>query len=128
MIWLSVLLTGVGFGLAEVRPIPAIILAQALNGIVLPFVAIFLLLVVNDRALMGAAVNRTVANSCMSLVVAVTIVLGVSNVLRAGTSVLGFTLQERTVLIVATVVTLLLALPVTLTVRLRRRFTSLSSR
>ncbi len=128
VIWLSVLLTGVGFGLAEVRPIPAIILAQALNGIVLPFVAIFLLLVVNDRALMGAAVNRTVANSCMSLVVAVTIVLGVSNVLRAGTSVLGFTLQERTVLIVATVVTLLLALPVTLTVRLRRRFTSLSSR
>jgi manganese transport protein len=52
-VWAAVLAVGVGFGVAGVRPIPAILLAQALNGVLLPFAAVFLLLVVNDRALMG---------------------------------------------------------------------------
>jgi manganese transport protein len=53
-VWAGVLLTGVAFGTADVQPIPAIIAAQALNGVVLPFVAVYLLIAVNDRALMGA--------------------------------------------------------------------------
>ena len=40
-VWLGVLAVGVLFGLADVRPIPAIIAAQALNGVLLPFVAVF---------------------------------------------------------------------------------------
>lgn len=122
-VWLGVLFVGVGFGLAEVQPIPAIILAQALNGMVLPFVAIFLLLVVNDHGLMGeSGVNRPVLNTFMSLVVAVTIVLGVSNMLRASASALGFaTPGENVVLIISGAVALLLVFPIAKAVRKNRK-------
>jgi len=84
-VWGGVLLIGLLFGLTDIRPIPAIILAQALNGIVLPFVAIFLLLVVNDRQLLGKThVNGMLSNSLMLLIVLVTIILGMSNILKAG--------------------------------------------
>jgi Mn2+/Fe2+ NRAMP family transporter len=76
-VWLFVLLVGVCFGLAEVRPIPAIVLAQALNGVLLPFVAVFLLLAVNDPRLMGReGVNGWLSNTALGLVVLVTVVLG----------------------------------------------------
>ena len=90
MVWLSVLGVGLAFGLSGVRPIPAIIVAQALNGVVLPLVAVFLLLAVNDRGLMGAdAVNGRLANTVMGVVVAVSLVLGAGGLLRAGAATLG---------------------------------------
>ncbi len=45
--WLIVMLTGLCFGLMQVKPIPIIIAAQALNGFVLPAVVIVILLLVN---------------------------------------------------------------------------------
>jgi Mn2+/Fe2+ NRAMP family transporter len=87
-VWLSVLVVGVAFGLADVRPIPAILLAQALNGVLLPLVAIFLLLAVNDRGLMGRELNGAAANTLLGIVAAVTLVLGVNNVTKALASAL----------------------------------------
>jgi manganese transport protein len=52
LVWLAVLVIGVSLGLADVRPIPVILLAQALNGLMLPLVGWFLLVVVNDRKAM----------------------------------------------------------------------------
>ncbi len=87
MVWLAVLLTGLIFGLLGVKPIPVIILAQALNGILLPFVSIFLLIIVNDRRIMGeAGLNSMLLNAVSGLVVLITIVLGVLNLLKAGTT------------------------------------------
>jgi Mn2+/Fe2+ NRAMP family transporter len=121
-VWLVVLLTGVVFGLIGVRPIPAIILAQALNGILLPFVAIFLFLVVNDRALMGdEGINHFVSNICMGVVVAVTIVLGISKTAKAVTSALRLpVLDQRTLLIASAVVTVILAVPIARLAQRRR--------
>jgi len=83
-VWAGVLTIGVGFGLAGVRPIPAILLAQALNGVLLPLVAVYLLLAVNDVRLMGRAeLNSRWANGALVIVVATTIVLGVAGVSRA---------------------------------------------
>jgi manganese transport protein len=83
-VWVLVLLTGMVFGLAQVRPIPAIILAQALNGLLLPFVAVFLLLLVNDAHVMGReGLNGAVSNVAMGIVVAVAVLLGTLNVSRA---------------------------------------------
>ena len=99
---MGVLGVGVVLGLAGVRPIPAIILAQALNGILLPFVAVFLLLVVNDRALMGErGINGGWANALMGTVVLVTVVLGVAGVLRAGASAMGLAAPDETLLLLA---------------------------
>jgi manganese transport protein len=121
-VWMGVLAVGVAFGLAGVRPIPAIILAQALNGVLLPFAAVFLLVVVNDRRLMGdAGINGPIANAVTAAVVAVTIVLGVSGVLRAAATALGRTATEGQILSSAAVIAALLLVPLLLWVRRARR-------
>ncbi len=122
--WLAVLLVGVGFGLADVQPIPAIILAQALNGVVLPFVAIFLILVVNDRNLMGErGLNSFLLNAIMSAVVIVTLMLGMMNVAKAVTSALGFSPpKEGFILISSLVVSLIIAIPLARAIQKRRFF------
>ncbi|MDZ4682790.1 MAG: divalent metal cation transporter [Saprospiraceae bacterium] len=53
--WSIVLATGLLFGMLEVRPIPIIIAAQVINGLLLPVVAAFLLLAVNDHVLLPTA-------------------------------------------------------------------------
>ncbi|MBA3231367.1 MAG: divalent metal cation transporter [Acidobacteria bacterium] len=121
--WASVLGVGLAFGLAEVQPIPAIILAQAANGVVLPLVAVFLFIAVNDRQLMGpTGLNRTVNNSLMAIVVFVTIVLGVTSVMRAVAGGAGIPLPaERTLLTIAAGIALALAVPVAQAIRRGRR-------
>jgi Mn2+/Fe2+ NRAMP family transporter len=123
--WLFVLLTGVGFGLAEVQPVPAIILAQVLNGVLLPFVAAFLLLLVNDVGLMGEkGLNGPASNLAMSLVVVVTVLLGALNVSRAVASAGGLAPPtESRLLLSAAGLVLVLAWPMGRAVRARRRGT-----
>lgn len=92
-VWAVVLLSGMAFGVLGVKPIPIIILAQALNGLLLPFVAAFLLLVVNDKKLMPAEFrNSTGLNLVSLLVVAVSIVLGLNQVMKASFSALSLEL------------------------------------
>jgi len=121
-----VLATGVVFGLTGIRPIPAIVAAQALNGILLPFVAVFLLIVVNDRALMGdRGVNSHRGNAVMAIVVAVTILLGIYKLAGAATRALEIpALSEGNLLAVSAILTILLAWPVVRAVRRRRRATA----
>jgi Mn2+/Fe2+ NRAMP family transporter len=84
VVWGGVLGVGVLCGLAEIRPIPAILAAQAMNGVMLPFVAVFLLLAVNDVRLIGAKhANGCAANVALIAVVAVTILLGLTGVIKA---------------------------------------------
>ncbi|MCS7083182.1 MAG: divalent metal cation transporter [Bacteroidetes bacterium] len=74
---------GVLFGLLGVRPIPAILAAQALNGVLLPIAAVFLWLSANDPALMGPARNGLWANALTALIVSVATMLGLQHVLSA---------------------------------------------
>lgn len=88
-VWLAVLASGAFFGFTGIRPVPAIILAQATNGLLLPVVAVFLWRVMNDRELMGAAANGVRANLVMAAVVAVSVVLGGRGLWRALAAVWG---------------------------------------
>ncbi len=84
IVWIAVLAIGLFFGLTEIRPIPAIILAQAINGVLLPIVAIFLLLAVNDTQLLPKDFrNKLRTNILMLLIVGVATVLGLTNVGKA---------------------------------------------
>jgi Mn2+/Fe2+ NRAMP family transporter len=84
MVWVIVLLTGLGFGISNVKPIPAIIAAQAINGILLPVVAVFLLLAVNDGKLIEAKyLNSKAWNWVMGFVVAIATGLGLYNIWMA---------------------------------------------
>ena len=103
-IWIGVLLTGMGFGLSHVRPIPVIVLAQALNGILLPVVAVILFVVVNDRQLLGDKSNGLLSNIAMGVVVGVSVLLGVSAIGRAGARALGVEGPTPGQIVVVTVV------------------------
>jgi manganese transport protein len=114
MTWLSVVLVGLGFGLSGVKPVPVILLAQALNGILLPVAAIFLLLTVNDRRLLGDdGVNSAAANLALGVVVLVSVLLGSGGVLRAihGALALGPT-STRELLLVSALVVVTLCVPI----------------
>jgi Mn2+/Fe2+ NRAMP family transporter len=84
-VWLVVLAAGILFAGLGVRPVPAILFAQVANGVLLPAIAVFLLLAVNDRRWMGERVNGPVMNVAGTVVVVVALTLG----LRALWSALG---------------------------------------
>jgi Mn2+/Fe2+ NRAMP family transporter len=74
-VWATVLGVGLLFVLIGGSPIEMILFAQAANGILLPVVAIFLLMAVNDRRRMGDAANGIVPNIVGGLAVLVTAAL-----------------------------------------------------
>jgi manganese transport protein len=83
-IWIGVLMTGMAFGVADVRPIPVIVLAQAFNGLLLPLIAVFLWTTVNDRDLLGdEGVNSGLRNAVMGAVVLVCVGLGLRGLVAA---------------------------------------------
>ena len=88
-VWIAVLAAGVAFACLGLKPVPAIVFAQAMNGLLLPLVAVFLWVVVNDVRVMGEARSGRVANLLMGLVIVVTIVLGATNLWKAFESARG---------------------------------------
>lgn len=84
MIYLGVLSFGLIFGILNVNTIYVITIAQALNGLILPFISIFLIYVINDPCLMGEEnVNSWISNILMAIVVWVTMIIGAINILKA---------------------------------------------
>ena len=91
LVWGIILLIGLISGLTIGKSIPAIIAAQAINGALLPIVAIFLILAVNDSSLIPKAyLNSNLSNIIMILLVTVSCFLGVNNIFSA----LGKTLES----------------------------------
>jgi len=82
--WLVVLLIGIAFSVVNIKPIPAIILAQALNGFLLPFVSIFLFLVINNPEITGKG-NRNPfqLNILMIFVIFITLIIGLNSAAKA---------------------------------------------
>ena len=76
-VWAIILVVGVVFAIVGSSPVAAIIFAQAANGIILPVVAVFLLVVVNRKKLLGDYVNGLTANVLGGLVVLIAAGLGV---------------------------------------------------
>ncbi len=90
-VWIAVLVVGVTLGATGVKPIPVIILAQAFNGLVLPLIAVFLWLTMNDRKLLGKdGVNTLTQNVVMGTVVISCVVLGLRGLVAAAASALAF--------------------------------------
>jgi NRAMP (natural resistance-associated macrophage protein)-like metal ion transporter len=79
--WLYTLLIVLGAGVLLLPRIPLVyvsVLSQVVNGIVLPFVLIFMLLLINDRGLMGEHVNSRIYNAVAWTTVVVMIGLTVT--------------------------------------------------
>ncbi|MEM1154412.1 MAG: Nramp family divalent metal transporter [Pseudomonadota bacterium] len=80
-VWVAVLLSGVAFSVIGLKPLFVILFAQAANGFLLPFCAIFLLLIMNRRDVLRDFVNKPWANVVGTVVVLVTVALGVMKLL-----------------------------------------------
>jgi manganese transport protein len=75
-VWGVIVLLGTGLAMIGQSPVAAIIVAQAINGVLLPAVAVFLLIVMNRRELLGEHTNGWLANLSGTLVVVVVSALG----------------------------------------------------
>lgn len=75
IVWMSTLAVGGIIALTGFNPIQIIVIAQAANGLLLPIVAILLLVVMNNKRIMGKYTNGPVANILGWLIVAVVIFL-----------------------------------------------------
>jgi len=82
LIWLSVLVCGTTFAAVGTKPLTAILFAQAANGFLLPICAIFLLIIMNRREILGQYVNKRWANLAGVVVVGVTLLLGLLKILQ----------------------------------------------
>ena len=88
-VWLTVLGVGVIFAFMNLRPVPAIILAQAFNGLLLPLVTVILFVVVNDpRRVPREGLNRWWMNGLFTVVLWVVTILGIRLLIIAGSRLL----------------------------------------
>ncbi len=78
-----VVVVGAGISLLEINPVVLIVLAQYANGLLLPFIGMFLLIVMNTKSVLGAHTNSTLANLAGGAVVLITLAIGLRSVLRA---------------------------------------------
>ncbi|MDX1640509.1 MAG: divalent metal cation transporter [Balneolaceae bacterium] len=89
-VWLTVLLIGVIFGLLEFQPVPVIILAQALNGIILPVIAVLLFLLINNSGILKPEhQNGRIYNLGTAFVVYLCVLIGLTNLFRASFRITG---------------------------------------
>ncbi|MFK8104731.1 MAG: NRAMP family divalent metal transporter [Saprospiraceae bacterium] len=88
LVWGGVLGIGLLFGLSGLQPVATIVFAQAINGILLPVVAIFLFLIVNDPVLLKEKTtgknyaNNKVNNLLMLVIVGLSGFLGMINIVK----------------------------------------------
>lgn len=82
-VWMAVLAAGMLFAGLGASPVPAILFAQVANGLLLPAIAVFLLLAVNDRRWMADRVNGWAMNTAGAVVVLVTLTLGIRALMGA---------------------------------------------
>ncbi|TXH25652.1 MAG: divalent metal cation transporter, partial [Cyclobacteriaceae bacterium] len=107
LVWAAVLLTGFGFGISGVKPIPVILAVQAMNGFVLPLLAYFLIMMVNDRQLVKPAHQHALwYNGILLLIFGTTALIGINNIDKAISDF--FLLKAHPQLVIATTLVVLI--------------------
>lgn len=76
MVWLTVIIVGVAFASLGIKPLAAILFAQAANGLSLPIIALFLIWTMNNKSLLKEHANGWLANSIGGLMVLSVSLLG----------------------------------------------------
>lgn len=80
---IAILLIGATISLQNFRPVDVIFMAQVANGILLPVVAVFLMVVMNNRRLLGDNVNGLLSNLLGGLATLTAFLVGARALLRA---------------------------------------------
>ena len=106
MVWGSVLLTGFLFGISGVKPIPIILAVQALNGLILPLVTAYLIIIVNDQKLIPKEHRHaSFYNLVLLLIFAAVLLIGLTSIDKSYSAFAG--LKESHFAFIVTVTALL---------------------
>lgn len=81
-VWMIILGLGVFFLSFNIKPIEIIKFAQVANGILLPFIAVFLLWIVNRSSVMGKFKNTLTQNIFGVLIIALAVFLGAKSIFK----------------------------------------------
>jgi len=81
-VWMIILGLGVFFLSFNIRPIEIIKFAQVANGILLPFIAVFLLWIVNRSSVMGKFKNTLTQNIFGVLIIVLAVFLGAKSIFK----------------------------------------------
>jgi NRAMP (natural resistance-associated macrophage protein)-like metal ion transporter len=82
-IWILVLVSGLVFASLGIKPVNLILIAQVANGLLLPFLASYLLWIMNDKQLVGRHVNRWWVNGLGLIIIMITLLLGIKSISSA---------------------------------------------
>lgn len=81
-VWMVILLIGIVFSAIGFSPIKAIVFAQIANGILLPVIAVYLLIIMNSKKVLGDHINKLIQNIIGAIVVCIMIGLGLKSILH----------------------------------------------
>jgi Mn2+/Fe2+ NRAMP family transporter len=122
--WVAYLVLAVGvlFGFLQSEPVPVIVAAQAFNGLILPFVCIFLFTVINNKKVMGREhLNGAFSNTMMVIVTWVTLVLGILKLVDAFSKVVNITLSSDELFVLSSVSALVITVISTVVILVKRQ-------
>jgi Mn2+/Fe2+ NRAMP family transporter len=98
LVWSTVLLTGFAFGISGVRPIPVILAVQAINGLILPLLTIYLIFVVNDeRIVTRKYVPGLIYNLTLLLIFFIVLLISINNIDKSLVSWFGLESDHLTI-------------------------------
>lgn len=81
LVSITILFIGTAFASTGFKPIEVIKFAQAANGILLPFIAVFLVWIMNRKSLLGKYSNSYFNNILGIIVILVTLILGIKSLI-----------------------------------------------
>lgn len=109
LIWLLVMTVGLVFSLMNFKPVYLIIMAQAINGLILPFVAISLLRILNNKKIVPEAYqNNHLQNILMISIIGITIMIGCYHFLNVLLGSLNIMISENNLIFIALLITILI--------------------
>jgi len=89
LVWVLVLLTGFLFGISDVKPIPVILAVQALNGLILPLITVYLIIILNDKKIIPLPHRpSSFYNLILLLILGGVLLIGLNNVDKSISTVL----------------------------------------
>lgn len=102
--WAFVLLVGFAFGISGVRPIPVILAVQALNGLVLPLLTAFLILLISDPVIVPKEQMHTHFYSILLILIFGTVLfMGLDNVDKSVSSWMALPARHFAVTLTSTI-------------------------
>ena len=111
LIWGTVLLIGFAFGISGIKPIPVILLVQALNGFILPLLVYYLIIIVNSPSIIPAGFRHPkIYNVVLLLILGSVLLMGLNNIAKAIMS--GFLIEfdhYLTIIVAPTIAVLIFA-------------------